>query len=67
MLIHGPWIVYCGLIFWLSNQPSLPGTPGRQNGSLIAYFIWALFFAGVRIVFRWERRALDGGADRLTV
>ncbi|MEE2902701.1 MAG: VanZ family protein [Myxococcota bacterium] len=60
MLIHGPWIVYCGLIFWLSHQPSLPGTPGGDKiAHFIAYFIMGgLFLRALALSFRWKRRAL---------
>ena len=60
MTIHGPWIIYCGLIFWLSHQPTLPGTPGGDKvAHVIAYFIMGgLFYRAMALSSDWDKRKL---------
>jgi VanZ family protein len=43
--LWGPPLVYCGLIFFLSHQSQLPGTPGGDKlAHIVAYLIMGLLF-----------------------
>ena len=55
--LYGPVLGYCLFIFTLSNQPSLPATPG---GDLVAHFaaytlMGGLFFRAIAFSSNWTR------------
>lgn len=58
--LFGTPIAYCGLIFWLSDQPTLPSTPG---GDKVAHFgaylvMGFLFVRAVGGATRWPTRVM---------
>ncbi len=55
--LYGPPLAYCLFIFMLSNEPSLPSTPG---GDLVAHFaaytlMGGLFFRAIALSSSWSR------------
>ena len=56
--LYAPLVAYCAFIFTLSNQPSLPATPG---GDLLAHFaaytlMGGLFFRAFALSSVWSKR-----------
>jgi len=55
--LYGPPFAYCTFIFFLSNEPQLPSTPG---GDLLAHFcaytvMGVLFFRALALSRSWAR------------